>query len=133
MLRTRILRSLAGLTVPALAVSAALAIGAVMMLLLGADPIEGYGALISGSVGGTDELADTALRSMPLMLVGVGICIAFRAGVINIGGEGQIILGAILSTVVALALPDLPRIVLVPLVFSPGPSAVVFGERFPEH
>jgi simple sugar transport system permease protein len=120
MLRTRIIRSLAGLTVPALAVSAALAIGAVMMLLLGADPIEGYGALISGSVGGTDELADTALRSMPLMLVGVGICIAFRAGVINIGGEGQIILGAIFSTVVALAVPDLPRIILVPLVLLAG-------------
>jgi simple sugar transport system permease protein len=69
MLRTRLLRSLAGLTVPALAVSAALAIGAVMMLLLGADPIEGYRALISGPVGGADELADTALRSMSLLLV----------------------------------------------------------------
>ncbi len=105
---------------PAIAVAAALALGAIMMLLLGANPVSGYGALLSGAFGGPDELADTALRAMPLMLVGVGICIAFRAGVINIGGEGQIILGAIFSTVVALAVPDLPKIILVPLVLLAG-------------
>ena len=105
---------------PVIAVAAALAVGAVMMLLLGANPIDGYRALIGGAVGDSNALADTALRAMPLMLVGVGICIAFRAGVINIGGEGQIILGAIASTVVALALPDLPRILLVPLVLIAG-------------
>jgi len=118
--RKHVVRLLAGLAVPLLAVLAALAVGAVMMLLLGADPLQGYRALIGGSLGGSDELADTALRAMPLMLVGVGICIAFRAGVINIGGEGQIILGAIFSTVVALAVPDLPRIILVPLVILAG-------------
>ena len=116
----RILRSFAGLIVPAVAVAAALAVGAVMMLFLGANPIDGYRALIGGAVGDSNALADTALRAMPLMLVGVGICIAFRAGVINIGGEGQIILGAIASTVVALAVPDLPRIILVPLVLLAG-------------
>jgi simple sugar transport system permease protein len=57
---------------------------------------------------------------MPLLLVGVGICIAFRAGVINIGGEGQIIAGAIVATVVALAIPAAPRVVLVPLVLVGG-------------
>lgn len=111
---------LSGLAVPLLAVVAALAVGAVMLLALGANPLEGYGALLSGSLGGSDELADTAIKSMPLMLVGVGICIAFRAGVINIGGEGQIIAGAILSTTTALALPDLPRLLLVPLVLLAG-------------
>ena len=91
-----------------------------MLLALGANPITGYAALLDGAFGGWNELADTAIKSAPLLLVGVGICIAFRAGVINIGGEGQIIVGAIFSTVVALALPELPRVFLVPLVLIGG-------------
>ena len=115
-----LLAPLVGLAVPAGAVVVALSLGAVMLLALGANPITGYAALIDGAFGGWDELADTSIKAMPLLLVGVGICIAFRAGVINIGGEGQIIAGAIASTVVALALPDLPRIMLVPLVLVGG-------------
>jgi len=109
-----------GLAVPIAAVVVAFAIGAIMLLALGANPISGYAALLDGAFGGWDELADTAIKSMPLLLVGVGICIAFRAGVINIGGEGQIIMGAIFSTTVALLVPDLPRVVLVPLVLIAG-------------
>jgi len=91
-----------------------------MLLALGANPLQGYASMLDGAVGSADNLADTAIKSMPLLLVGVGICIAFRAGVINIGGEGQIIAGAILSTVTSLALPNLPGILLVPLVISAG-------------
>ena len=111
---------LAGLLVPVAAVLAAFLIGAVMMLALGANPLEGYWALLEGAFGDVDALADTALKSMPLLLVGVGICIAFRASVINIGGEGQMIAGAIVSTLVALGFPDLPQILLVPLVLVGG-------------
>jgi simple sugar transport system permease protein len=113
-------KPLVGLVMPLTAVAAALAVGAVMLLALGANPLKGYAALFDGAFGSWDALADTAIKSMPLLLVGVGICIAFRAGVINIGGEGQIILGAILSTTVALLIPDTPRIVLVPLVLVAG-------------
>ena len=116
----RLVRPLAGAAVPLLAVFGALVVGALMLIALDANAIDGYRALFSGAFGGADELADTAIKAMPLLLVGVGICIAFRAGVINIGGEGQIIAGAILSTVVALGLPDLPRIILVPLVLIAG-------------
>ena len=91
-----------------------------MLLALGANPITGYAALIDGAFGGWNELADTSVKAMPLLLVGVGICIAFRAGVINIGGEGQIIAGAVASSTVALLVPDLPRLVLVPLVLIGG-------------
>ena len=91
-----------------------------MLLALGANPIEGYRAMIVGAFGSADALADTAIKAMPLLLVGVGICIAFRAGVINIGGEGQIIAGAIMSTLASLAVPNLPSIILVPLVLIAG-------------
>ncbi|MDJ0770745.1 MAG: hypothetical protein QNJ12_18270, partial [Ilumatobacter sp.] len=114
------LAPLVGLAVPLLAVVAALTVGAIMLLALGANPLRGYGALLDGAFGGRDALADTALKSMPLLLVGVGICIAFRTGVINIGGEGQIIAGAILATVVSLAIPGTPRLLLVPIVLVAG-------------
>ncbi|WP_420639496.1 ABC transporter permease [Candidatus Poriferisocius sp.] len=117
---TRLLRPFAGLVVPLGAVIAALAVGAILLGIFGANPLTGYRALFTGAFGGPDELAATAIKSVPLMLVGVGICIAFRAGVINIGGEGQIIAGAILGTLVALAVPDAPRVVLVPLVLIAG-------------
>lgn len=88
----RLVRPLAGTAVPLLAVFGALVVGAVMLIALDANAIDGYRALFSGAFGGADALADTAIKAMPLLLVGVGICIAFRAGVINIGGEGQIII-----------------------------------------
>jgi ABC-type uncharacterized transport system permease subunit len=118
--RSALVGPVVALAVPLAAVIVAFTIGAIMLLALGANPITGYAALLDGAFGGWNELADTAIKSAPLLLVGVGICIAFRAGVINIGGEGQIIVGAIFSTVVALALPDLPRILLVPLVLIGG-------------
>ena len=111
---------LAGPLVPAVAVLAAFAVGAAMIAALGAHPLTGYRALLEGAFGDLDALADTSLKAMPLLLVGTGICIAFRASVINIGGEGQMIAGAILSTFVALLFGDLPRPVLVPLVLVAG-------------
>ncbi len=116
----KIFQSLSGIAVPIVAVVLALLIGAVMITVLGADPLEGYRSLVVGAFGDGDALADTAVRAMPLLLVGTGICIAFRAKVINIGGEGQIISGALLSTVTALAFPGLPPVLLIPLVMLAG-------------
>ena len=124
-------RALVGLVVPLGAVLAAFSVGAVMLLALGANPLEGYGAMIGGAVGGWDAVADTAIKATPLMLVGVGISIAFRAGVINLGGEGQIIVGAITSTLVALAAPGIPRVLLVPLVLLAGAAGGAFWGAIP--
>ena len=106
--------------IPVFAVLAALALGAIMLLALGANPLTGYWAMLRGAFGSSNALIETALKATPLMLVGVGITIAFRANVINIGGEGQMILGGIFSTGVILALPDMSGFVLVPLVIVAG-------------
>ena len=95
---------------------AALLIGALLIIAFGANPITGYHALLSGAFGGSYALASTAQKAVPLLLVAVGICIAVRASVWNIGGEGQIVMGALASTATALALPGLPAFVLLPLV-----------------
>jgi simple sugar transport system permease protein len=98
----------------------ALAFGAIMMLALGADPVTGYRALVEGAFGGSYALSSTAIQAVPLLLVGVGICIAFRANVFNIGGEGQIAMGGLASAATALAFPDLPGFILMPLVLLAG-------------
>jgi simple sugar transport system permease protein len=99
----------------------ALLIGAVMLILLDASPIEGFRSMLSGAFGSTDALITTALKATPLLFVGVGITIAFRANVINIGGEGQMVAGALLSTAAALVVGDgLPAVVMLPLVLTMG-------------
>lgn len=108
------------LSLPLLATLLALAVGAIMLILLGANPVQAYGALLRGAFGSQNALADTIVRATPLLLVGIGICIAFRGGVINIGGEGQLVVGAILATLVGLALPEAPAVILVPVALIVG-------------
>jgi len=105
---------------------AALIIGALLILAFGANPLTGYHTLVSGAFGGSYALASTAQKAVPLALVAVGICIAVRANVWNIGGEGQIVTGALAGTATALALPNLPTIVLLPLVLIASALAGAF-------
>ena len=105
---------------PVFATFAALAVGAVMLLVLGANPVRAYGALLEGAFGSGNALAETAVKAVPLLLVGLGICIAFRANVINIGGEGQMIIGAILATLVGLSLPGWPGWLVITLALLAG-------------
>ncbi|HDL85097.1 MAG TPA: ABC transporter permease [Candidatus Acetothermia bacterium] len=93
---------------PILAVLLALLVGAVMLAILGTNPWEAYRALFIGAFGSTNALADTIVKATPLLFVGLGICIAFRGGVLNIGGEGQLVTGAIAATALALAIPTWP-------------------------
>jgi general nucleoside transport system permease protein len=105
---------------PVFATFAALLVGAVMLLALGANPIRAYGALIEGAFGSPNALAETAVKAVPLLLVGLGICISFRANVINIGGEGQMIIGAILGTLVGLTLSGQSGWLVIPLAMCAG-------------
>ena len=99
---------------------AALAVGAVMLLALGVNPAEAYAAMFEGAFGSLNSAADTLVKATPLLLVGVGICIAFRGGMLNIGGEGQLIVGALAATVAVLALPAWPAWGLIPLALTLG-------------
>jgi ABC-type uncharacterized transport system permease subunit len=106
----------------------ALLIGAVLMLVFGANPITGYQALFTGAFGDSYALTSTAVKAVPLLLVGAGICIAFRANVLNIGGEGQIAMGGLAATATALALPNLPAVLLIPLtLIAGGAGGAIWG------
>ncbi len=76
----------------------ALIVGAIMLMLLGVNPWEAYSAAFTGVFGSKNGLSDMLVKATPLLLVALGICIAFRANVINIGAEGQLIMGALATT-----------------------------------
>ena len=87
---------------PIVAVLLAFAIGAVVLWLLGVNPFEAYWILISGAFGSVNGLTSTLAKATPLLLVALGVCISFRGGAINIGGEGQLIVGALAASAFAL-------------------------------
>ncbi|MHB8112504.1 MAG: ABC transporter permease [Bellilinea sp.] len=100
---------------PLLAVPVAFLIGAVMLAALGANPLEAYGAMLQGAFGDKSGITQTLVKATPLLLVGLGVCIAFRGGVINIGGEGQIIVGALAATAFSIGFKDMPGWFLLPM------------------
>ena len=108
---------------PLLAVPVAFIFGAVMILALGANPLESYAALVTGAFGNVSGITQTLAKATPLLLVGLGICIAFRGGVINIGGEGQLLVGALATTAVAVGFRDVPGIILLPACLVVGALA----------
>jgi general nucleoside transport system permease protein len=111
---------------PVLAALSALAIGAVMLLFLGVNPLVAYRAMWVGAFGSSNALAETIVKAVPLLLIGLGICISFRAKVINIGGEGQMIVGALAATALGLYVPDMPGWLVIMMAMVAG----FFGGAF---
>ncbi len=108
------------MTIPFLASVLALLIGAVVLKLLGANPLEAYLAMAQGAFGSPNSLANTLVKATPLLFVGAGICVAYRGGVLNIGGEGQIVMGALGAASVALTFQQWPAWALVPAALIAG-------------
>ena len=96
---------------PLLAVAVALGVGALFVLIASESPATAYSALLEGSVGSVASLAQSLTTAIPVILTGVGMGLAFRVGLFNLGGEGQMILGALASAVVGHALAGAPGVV----------------------
>jgi len=91
-------------------------VASIIFWAYGANPIRAYIALFSGAFGGVYEISETVRRAIPLMLAGIGLVVAFRAKFWNIGAEGQLLLGAIAASWVALFSP-IPDPLLIPGMF----------------
>ncbi len=104
--RTQALAVLAG--APLFAVAVALGVGALFVLLAAQSPASAYSALLDGSVGSVPALAQSLTTAIPVILTGVGTALAFRVGLFNLGGEGQMIFGALATAVTGHALAALP-------------------------
>jgi simple sugar transport system permease protein len=113
-------RVVLNVVLPVAGVVVALLFGAVLLILLKANPLTAYAAMVRGAAGSTFGITQTLVKATPLLLVGLGICIAFRANVINIGGEGQIIAGAIAATWFPLTFHMAPGWLLIPSTMLAG-------------
>lgn len=99
---------------PVLGAVFGLLIGAVLILLAGVSVTDAYLAMLQGALGGSRQLTETILKATPLLLVGLGLTVAFRARVWNIGGEGQFVFGALFGGALALIFPHWPAWLLLP-------------------
>jgi simple sugar transport system permease protein len=108
----------------AVALVAALALGTTLLLAAtGFDVGRAFAALVRGALGSWYAIGSgTLIRATPLILTGLAVAVAFRAGVFNIGAEGQFVMGAIAATAVALR-ASLPPWFAIPLVLASGAIA----------
>jgi ABC-type uncharacterized transport system permease subunit len=109
------------LGVPLAALVVALGLGALILLAFGNSPVEAYRTMFESSMKGWRPFTRTLTYATPLILTGLAAAIAFRMKVYNIGAEGQLFVGAIVASGLALALPEsLPTVVMVTLVIIGG-------------
>jgi len=101
--------------VPIVAVVIGLVVGAAVLWVAGISPVSAYLSMLEASFGSGRGISATLLRAAPLMLTGLAVAFALRMQLWNIGGEGQLLLGATGATAVFFAFPDLPGWALLPL------------------
>ncbi len=92
----------AAVLVPVISFAVSLIFGAVLLALSGANPIVTYASMFGGAFGSTHGLSEVVVKSIPLILTGLGVALAFRMRFWNIGAEGQLTMGAIAAAGVAL-------------------------------
>lgn len=108
---------------PLLAIIVGLLIGALVIMVVGENPIAVYAVMCKGGFGTLYYFLATLTRSVPIIMCGVGAAFAWRAGYINIGGEGQLIVGGFMATATALCLPVKGPLGVVIVIF----SGMLFG------
>jgi simple sugar transport system permease protein len=90
------------------AIIAALAVGSILIAATGRNPIDAYKTLFEAAFFDYWGLATTLVKTCPLLLAGLAVVLPLRAGLFNIGAEGQIYIGALFATAAALYLPGIP-------------------------
>jgi ABC-type uncharacterized transport system permease subunit len=106
-----------------LAVLIALAVGAVILLVAGASPLAAYREMVRGAIGSRFAVSQLLVEVVPLLIIGLGLALAFRGRVWNIGAEGQFYLGALAGGTVAIVFPWSVPVLVIPAVLVAGAAA----------
>lgn len=102
------------------AVAGALALFALILLVLGKDPLATYAAIYAGTLGDSYGWGEVVVKLIPFTLCALAAAIPARAGLVNVGAEGQLYAGAWMATLLALNLGMLPSPLLIPLLVAAG-------------
>ena len=108
-------RILRALFIPSLALLAALLAGAVVMLLSGDDPLAAYSGLFQGAFGDGKGWARTIRKTVPFILTGLSVALAFKVSLFNIGASGQFVIGSVFAVAVGVNFEGLPAFIHLPL------------------
>ena len=108
------------LGIPFVAVLAALLIGAGVIKFIGVDPWTAYKSLFMGSLSNKNSIAETLVKTTPLIFTALSYAFAARCGLVNLGAEGQLYMGAIFSTTIAIYFTGLPMVIHLPLAIIAG-------------
>lgn len=100
-----------------LSIFAALLIGALLMIITGYNPIEGYAAMLKGAFGSSRVFGNTLAKMLTLCLTGLAMAVGSQAGMFNVGGEGQLFLGGLAATMTAVYLQGVSPLIAVPMAF----------------
>ena len=92
----------------------------IFILIVGKSPIAAYAALFQGAFGSVSAIANTLCKSVPLIFTGLAVSLAMKGGLLNVGAEGQLYIGAFISVIVAITFPTLPSLILLPLAILCG-------------
>jgi simple sugar transport system permease protein len=109
--------------IPLVAVVLALATVALLLVAVGSNPLDAYRDMWNAALGDRFALSTTVTKTMPRLLAALGIALALRAGLWNIGAEGQLYVGALATTAVALHEPDLGAPVMIAAALVAGALA----------
>ena len=120
-LRLRIVRDLG------VALVVVFGVGSIAMLLAHVSPIDGFSALFDGAFGTTSEFTETLVSATALLFPALGIALAFRAGLFNIGAEGQLILGGLAAGVAGVFVPGPPVLSIVVTLVAGALAGGVWG------
>ncbi len=100
---------------PLLAIFFGMLISSVIIIVIGRNPLDVYGVMVRFSLTRTDSLFSILFKATPLLFAGLAVAISFKAGLFNIGVEGQYYVGAFCAALVGFGLKGLPMIVHLPL------------------
>jgi simple sugar transport system permease protein len=113
---------------PLLALVLATGVGVLLFVALGKDPLRGLEMFFVEPIKSGRALAELSVKATPLLLIALGLCVAFRTNVWNIGAEGQFMLGAIFASGVAIrATPESSSALVVPLLLAGTVGGMLWG------
>ncbi len=106
--------------IPLFAVVLSFAVGAIFIVMVGKNPFEVYSILFSQTLGSTYGIGQLLFKTTPLIFAGLSVALCFRAGLFNIGAEGQLQIGAFLTALVGMKTFGVPFYLEIPLLMLAG-------------